>query len=155
MRPIGRVLVVDDEFGVRQSFQMVLKDTYDVLLADSGKTAIDLLKCATNPNAPALARSVYIKDASAKRRLCFIQAGFGRNGGETYVSVADISEEVTCELLGASDSQQPSVFHGIVGKDDQIRYRRRLRIDPGAQVQSGHDHVPGPIVDQQRGVLGI
>ena len=44
MKPIGRVLVVDDEFGVRQSFQMVLKDTYDVLLADSGKSAINLLE---------------------------------------------------------------------------------------------------------------
>ncbi|MEW6664277.1 MAG: sigma-54 dependent transcriptional regulator [Thermodesulfobacteriota bacterium] len=37
------VLVVDDEFGVRESFKMVLKDAYVVLLAGTGKEAIDLL----------------------------------------------------------------------------------------------------------------
>jgi two-component system, NtrC family, response regulator AtoC len=37
------VLVVDDEFGVRESFKMVLKDAYIVLLAGTGQEAIDLL----------------------------------------------------------------------------------------------------------------
>ncbi|MFC1862430.1 sigma-54-dependent transcriptional regulator [Thermodesulfobacteriota bacterium] len=36
------VLVVDDELGVRQSFNMVLKDDYNVLLAENGNNAIDL-----------------------------------------------------------------------------------------------------------------
>jgi DNA-binding NtrC family response regulator len=36
------ILVVDDEHGVRQSFYMVLKDEYNVLLAGSGKEAIDI-----------------------------------------------------------------------------------------------------------------
>ena len=36
------ILVVDDEHGVRQSFYMVLKDEFKVLLAESGNEAIDI-----------------------------------------------------------------------------------------------------------------
>ncbi|MCD4715373.1 MAG: sigma-54 dependent transcriptional regulator [Desulfobacterales bacterium] len=36
------ILVVDDERGVRESFNMVLKDEYDVLLAENGQQAIDI-----------------------------------------------------------------------------------------------------------------
>lgn len=36
------ILVVDDEHGVRQSFNMVLKDNYNVLLASTGQKAIDI-----------------------------------------------------------------------------------------------------------------
>lgn len=43
MNKKAAVLVVDDEFGVRESFKMVLKDTYTVLLAATGKEAIELL----------------------------------------------------------------------------------------------------------------
>ncbi len=41
------VLVVDDENGIRQSFKMVLKDRFNVLLAENGKEAEELL--AKNP----------------------------------------------------------------------------------------------------------
>jgi DNA-binding NtrC family response regulator len=37
------ILVVDDENGIRQSFKMVLKDRFHVLLAENGKEAEDLL----------------------------------------------------------------------------------------------------------------
>jgi len=36
------ILVVDDEHGVRQSFYMVLKDEFNVFLAESGTEAIDI-----------------------------------------------------------------------------------------------------------------
>ena len=36
------ILVVDDERGVRQSFNMVLKDEYQVLMAGTGKEAVDI-----------------------------------------------------------------------------------------------------------------
>jgi DNA-binding NtrC family response regulator len=36
------ILVVDDERGVRESFNMVLKDHYEVLVAPNGKEAIDI-----------------------------------------------------------------------------------------------------------------
>jgi len=42
MKKNHTILVVDDENGVRQSFNMVLKDDYNVLLADSGNQAIDI-----------------------------------------------------------------------------------------------------------------
>ena len=38
------VLVVDDEPGVRESFHMVLKDDYRVLLAEQGQMSIDLFR---------------------------------------------------------------------------------------------------------------
>ena len=36
------ILVIDDEHGVRESFKMVLKDEYNVLLAEDGEKAIDM-----------------------------------------------------------------------------------------------------------------
>lgn len=39
----GTILVVDDENGIRQSFKVLFKDWYHVLLAETGKEAIDLL----------------------------------------------------------------------------------------------------------------
>jgi CheY-like chemotaxis protein len=39
---LGTILVVDDENGIRQSFKIVLKDRYHVLLAETGKEAVDL-----------------------------------------------------------------------------------------------------------------
>ena len=42
MKKINTILVVDDENGVRQSFNMVLKDKYQVLLAETGQEAMDI-----------------------------------------------------------------------------------------------------------------
>lgn len=39
-----KVLVVDDEQGVRQSFRMTLKDNYDILEANNGKEALKILQ---------------------------------------------------------------------------------------------------------------
>jgi two-component system, NtrC family, response regulator AtoC len=44
MKKKGTVLVVDDEKGVRESFNMVLKDDYHVLLAGTGQEAMDIFK---------------------------------------------------------------------------------------------------------------
>lgn len=42
MNKKATVLIVDDEYGVRESFSMVLKDSYNVLLAATGNEAIDI-----------------------------------------------------------------------------------------------------------------
>jgi len=42
MKKNHTILVVDDENGVRQSFKMVLKDDYNVLLSDTGHQALDI-----------------------------------------------------------------------------------------------------------------
>ena len=42
MKKNDTILVVDDENGVRQSFNMVLKDKYNVLLAETGQEAMDI-----------------------------------------------------------------------------------------------------------------
>ncbi len=41
------ILVVDDEHGVRQSFNIVLKDDYNVLLAETGEEALAILSKTT------------------------------------------------------------------------------------------------------------
>lgn len=41
------VLVVDDELGVRESLNMVLKDEYNVILAESGKEALEFFNANT------------------------------------------------------------------------------------------------------------
>ncbi|MGE5841005.1 MAG: sigma-54-dependent transcriptional regulator [Deltaproteobacteria bacterium] len=42
MDKLATILVVDDENGIRQSFKMVLKDRFNVLLAENGKEAVEL-----------------------------------------------------------------------------------------------------------------
>ena len=42
IRQKANILVVDDEYGVRQSFHMVLKKDFDVLLAGSGEEAMEI-----------------------------------------------------------------------------------------------------------------
>ena len=42
MEKKNTILVVDDEHGVRESFNMVLKDEYNLLLAGTGQEAIDI-----------------------------------------------------------------------------------------------------------------
>jgi two-component system response regulator AtoC len=44
MKKNDTILVVDDENGVRQSFNMVLKDEYNVLLAETGQEAMDIFR---------------------------------------------------------------------------------------------------------------
>ncbi len=40
----GKLLIVDDEDGPRQSLRVIFKDEYDLLMADDGPTAIDLVQ---------------------------------------------------------------------------------------------------------------
>ena len=40
VRPRRRVLIVDDETGVRESLRMVLKETYETLPVGSGAEAL-------------------------------------------------------------------------------------------------------------------
>src|SRR5256714_13762439 len=41
---LGRVLVVDDELGPRESLRMLLKPSYAIQTAENGHTALDLLR---------------------------------------------------------------------------------------------------------------
>ncbi|GAG08015.1 unnamed protein product, partial [marine sediment metagenome] len=41
-----QILVTDDERGVRDSFHMVLKDTYNVLTADCARECLRIVKCS-------------------------------------------------------------------------------------------------------------
>ncbi|MEQ9445179.1 MAG: response regulator [Rhodospirillaceae bacterium] len=42
---MGRVLVIDDDYGVRDAFSMALEDTrYDVVSAEDGQTGLELAR---------------------------------------------------------------------------------------------------------------
>ncbi|NQT85062.1 hypothetical protein HQ563_18750 [bacterium] len=41
-----RVLIVDDDEGARESLRIALRDRYEIVLADSGEEAMELLKKA-------------------------------------------------------------------------------------------------------------
>src|SRR2546429_5114389 len=43
-KPKGTLLIVDDGEGPRQSLRIVFKDDYNILLADNGNKAIELMK---------------------------------------------------------------------------------------------------------------
>ena len=43
-KPKGTLLIVDDEEGPRQSLRIVFKDDYNILLADNGNKAVELMK---------------------------------------------------------------------------------------------------------------
>ena len=42
MQKKATIMVVDDEYGIRESLNMILSDDYNVFLAESGKEAIDI-----------------------------------------------------------------------------------------------------------------
>jgi len=44
MKPKGSVLIVDDEFGVRESFRMLLKSHYEICTARDGEEALKVFK---------------------------------------------------------------------------------------------------------------
>ena len=44
MKNKTRILVTDDELGVRESFRMVLKNSYEILTADCGKECLKIIK---------------------------------------------------------------------------------------------------------------
>lgn len=41
-----KILIIDDEEGIRESLKLILSDTYDLILTDSGEEALDALKHA-------------------------------------------------------------------------------------------------------------
>jgi DNA-binding NtrC family response regulator len=44
MTPKSSVLIVDDEFGVRESLKMLLKSSYEIFAAPDGEKALKILK---------------------------------------------------------------------------------------------------------------
>ncbi len=41
-----KVLIVDDEEGIRESLKLILSDHYDLVLTENGEQAMDILKTA-------------------------------------------------------------------------------------------------------------
>jgi DNA-binding NtrC family response regulator len=61
MEKKASILVVDDENGIRQSFNMVLKDEFNVLLAGSGREALEILN---NHNVNVVLLDILLPDIS-------------------------------------------------------------------------------------------
>ncbi len=43
-KKVSKVLVVDDEEGIRESLKLILSDHYDIILTDSGEQALRVLE---------------------------------------------------------------------------------------------------------------
>ena len=87
--------------------------------------------CVKTDISPFLSRTLYVKDAEHKLKLAFIQAKLIDRPDlpDVYilVTVSDISEEISCELLESSrEEKAPARFHGIVGKTKKMRDIYRL-----------------------------
>lgn len=73
--PRCSLLVVDDELGPRQSLHMVFKDDYEVLLADGGEKALELLRDRTVDAAVLDIRMAGMSGVELLERLKKLDAG--------------------------------------------------------------------------------
>lgn len=87
---------------------------------------INPFQCAATGKSPFLSRAVYIEDSDSKLRLGFIQAVNANHPGfpdfHILVTVSDISEEISCELLDAKSAEMgEGNYYGIVGRDPKFQ----------------------------------
>lgn len=94
------ILVVDDEYGVRQSFKMVLKDAYEVVLAATGVEVLDLV----NRNAVDLVLlDILLPDVDGLELLEKLRELDSRVKIIMITAVNDIQTAVKAIRLGAYD----------------------------------------------------
>ena len=44
IKPTAKILIVDDEEGIRESLKLILEDHYDLIAVDSGEQALECLR---------------------------------------------------------------------------------------------------------------
>ena len=92
---------------------------------------INPFQCAATGKSPFLSRAVYIEDGDSKLRLGFIQAVNASHPEfpdvHILVTVSDISEEISCELLEAKSAELgEGSRYGIVGRDPKLQEIMKL-----------------------------
>ncbi len=68
----NKILVCDDEKGVRESLRLILSDKYDLLFAENGKETMDLLQ--DNPDIKAILLDIKMPEINGMDTLKQIRA---------------------------------------------------------------------------------
>lgn len=124
MRKKANILVVDDEYGVRQSFKMILSDDFNVFLAESGKEAIEIftknsidlvLLDIILPNTSGIYLLEKLKDIDANAEIIMVSA------------VKEVQTAVNAMKLGAYDYVvKPFVVEDILNLINRALEKHRL-----------------------------
>jgi Nif-specific regulatory protein len=102
MKELPKVLIVDDEIGIRESLRMVLKDEYEVLLASSGHEAAELVA----------------KEAPQLVILDIIMPGM--DGLETLQKIRESNDEILVIMLSAVKTIKMVVEAMKLGAEDYL-----------------------------------
>ena len=92
------ILVIDDEHGIRQSFKMVLKDDFNVLLAETGAKAIDVF---TKNSVDLILLDILLPDANGLDLLKKLKQIDPNTEVIMVTAVKEIQTAVTAIKLGA------------------------------------------------------
>jgi DNA-binding NtrC family response regulator len=112
MNKKATILIVDDELGVRESFSMVLKDSYTVLLAATGKEAIDIL---TNNSVDLILLDILLPDIDGLHLLEKLKAIDPDTEIIMVTAVKEIQSAVKAIKLGAYEYLiKPFVVEDVV-----------------------------------------
>jgi DNA-binding NtrC family response regulator len=124
MNKKATILVVDDEFGVRESFKMVLKDAYIVLLASTGNEAIDLL---TNNSVDLILLDILLPDIDGLLLLEKLKAIDPEAEIIMVTAVREIQSAVKAVKLGAYEYIiKPFVVEEVVNIINRALEKRNL-----------------------------
>ncbi|MDD5204355.1 MAG: response regulator, partial [Desulfobacterales bacterium] len=124
MNKKATILVVDDEPGVRESFKMVLKDNYNVLLAGTGNEAIELF--GKNPTDLVLL-DILLPDIDGLTLLERLKNGDPHVEIVMVTAVREIQSAVKAIKLGAYEYIiKPFIVEDVLNIIDRALEKRRL-----------------------------
>ena len=118
------ILVVDDELGVRESFRMVLKDQYKVLLASSGNEAIQLFE---KNSADVILLDILLPDTDGLSLLEKIKSSDPNTEIIMVTAVREIHSAVKAIKMGAYEYIiKPFVVEDVLNIIDRALEKRRM-----------------------------
>jgi len=106
-RPKATILIVDDEQGIRQSFNLVLKNHYNILMAGSGKEAVELF---TKNSVDLILLDIILQDESGLDLLAKFKELEPNTEIVMVSAVKDIKTAVKAIKLGAYDYIEKPFF---------------------------------------------
>lgn len=124
MNKKATVLVIDDEIGVRESFKMLLKDTYNVLFAASGEEALDVF---TKNSVDLILLDILLPDVDGLQLLKELKTMDPETEVIMVTAVREIQSAVKAIKLGAYEYIiKPFVVEEVVNIIERGLEKRRL-----------------------------